>query len=210
MAWIHRLWNALRLGRLQNDIARELSFHLEERADQLRAEGLSDDEARRLARRRFGNPALEVERTRDMDIAGWLDSSVRNVRYAVRTLVRTPGFTLTVVVTLALSIGANSALFSTLNAVLLRPLAFPHADRLVELSQTDRKSTETLVAPIRLEDWNQLNSTFEAMTGYNTEDVSETSGSLPEKAVCFRGAAVFRCLGDRAGAWALLQPFRSP
>jgi predicted permease len=180
MAWSHRLWSALRPGRLQNDIARELSFHLEERADQLRAEGLSAEEARRQARRRFGNLALEVERTRDMDIAGWLDRSLRNVRYSVRTLVRTPGFTLTVIVTLALSIGANSALFSTLNAVLLRPLAFPDADRLVELSQTDRKSTETLVAPIRLEDWNQLNSTFEAMTGYNTEDVSETSGNLPE------------------------------
>jgi hypothetical protein len=184
MSWVQRLWNTLRPGRLENDLARELSFHIEERADQLRAQGLGDDEARRLARRQFGNLSVEIERTRDMDITDWLDSSLRNIRYAVRTLTRTPGFTLTVVLTLALSIGANSALFSTLNAVLLRPLPFPDADRLVDLSQTDQRSTETLVAPIRLEDWNELNSTFEAMTGYNLEDVSETSGDLPEKVRC--------------------------
>ena len=181
MAWLQRVRNVFRPGRLRNDIARELSFHIEERADELRAGGLSDEEAWRLARRQFGNLTAEIERTRDMDITAWLDSSQRNIRYAVRTLLRTPGFTATVVLTLAVSIGANSALFSALNAVLLRPLPFPDPDRLVELSQTDQKSAETLVAPVRLEDWNRLSSTFDAMTGYNTEDVAETSGELPEK-----------------------------
>jgi predicted permease len=184
MSWVQRLRNTLRPARLERDLARELSFHIEERADQLRAQGLGDDEARRLARRQFGNPTVQIERTRDMDITAWLDASLRNIRYAVRTLTRTPGFTATVILTLALSIGVNSALFSAVNAVLLRPLAFPNADRLVELSQTDRKGIETLVAPIRLEDWNQRNSTFEAMTGYNTEDVAESSGTLPEKVRC--------------------------
>src|SRR5512134_1589545 len=148
MAWLQRVRNVFRPGRLRNDIARELSFHIEERADELRAGGLSDNEARRLARRQFGNLTAEIERTRDMDISAWLDSLQRNIRYAVRTLLRTPGFTATVVLTLAVSIGANSALFSAINAVLLRPLPFPDADRLVELSQTDQRSAETLVAPV--------------------------------------------------------------
>jgi predicted permease len=106
---------------------------------------------------------------------------VRNVRYALRTLARTPGFTVAVVLTLALGTGANSAVFSAIDAVLLRPLPFPDSDRLMRLTQTQENSAETNIAPVRLEDWNRLSATFEAITGYYVEDVSETSGSLPEK-----------------------------
>ncbi len=124
--------------------------------------------------------AAQIERTRDEDIAGWMEALWRNLRHAVRTLARAPGFTTTAVLTLALGIGANSAVFSAIDAVLLRPLPFPDADRLVRMSQTQERSSETNIAPVRLEDWNQLSSTFEAMTGYFAEDVSETSGDLPE------------------------------
>ena len=99
----------------------------------------------------------------------------------MRTLARTPGFTLTVLITLALGIGANTAVFSAIDAVLLRPLPFPDSDRLVRILQKNSRSTETPVAPVRLEDWNQLNSTFEGITGFYTEDVSETSADLPEQ-----------------------------
>jgi putative ABC transport system permease protein len=181
MSWLGRLWNTLRPARVQDEIARELSFHLAERRDQLRSEGLSDKESTRRARLQFGNVAVQAERTRDVDVALWMDAFLRNVRYALRTLARTPGFTVAVVLTLALGIGANSAVFSAINAVLLQPLPFPDGDRLLHLRQTQERSAETKIAPIRLEDWNRLNSTFEVITGYYMEDVSETSGDLPEK-----------------------------
>jgi putative ABC transport system permease protein len=116
-----------------------------------------------------------------MDVTGWLESLGRNLRQAVRGLVKTPAFAVTVILTLAIGIGANSAVFSAIDAVLLRPSPFPNGDRLVTLAQVNRKSRDTFVAPPRLEDWNRLNGTFQAITGYYSEDESELSGELPEK-----------------------------
>src|SRR5688500_9331589 len=166
MSWFERLWNTLRPDRVHHDIDRELSFHIAERADQLRSEGLSDDEAARRARLQFGNVTVQAERTRDMDVTLSADAFLRNVRYAVRALARTPGFTAAVVLTLALGIGADSGLFSAINTVLLRPLPFPDGDRLMQVTQTQEANAEDNVAPVRLEDWNRLNTTFEAITGY--------------------------------------------
>jgi putative ABC transport system permease protein len=181
MSWLRRLWNTFRPDRVHRDIDRELAFHLAERTDQLRSEGLSEDDARRLARRRFGNVTLQAERTRDADISLGLDGWLRDLRYSIRSLARTPGFTCTVVLTLTLGIGANSAVFSAIDAVILRPLPFPDADRLMMLRQTQERTAESHVAPIRLEDWQRLNTTFESLTGFYVEDVSDTSGDLPEK-----------------------------
>lgn len=181
MSWITRLLNVLRPGRLERDIAREVSFHIAEKADALRAAGLSPGEAQRQAALAFGNPAVHAEYTRDVDIAQRLDALLRDLRYAARTLKRTPGFTIAVVTTLALAIGANVAVFSLLDTVLLRPLPFPDADRLVRVAETQQRSTETLIAPPRLEDWNALNSTFEAIAGYYVEDAADTTGEFPER-----------------------------
>ena len=181
MSWLRRLRNTLRPRRIEDDIRREVAFHLAERADQLRAEGLTDDEARRRARLQFGNVTLQAERTRDMDVSLALEACLRDLRYAIRSLRRTPGFALTVILTLALGIGANSAVFSALDAVLLKPLPFPEADRLVELRQRLDHTSETHIAPPRLEDWQRMNTTFTAITGYYTEDVSETSGEFAER-----------------------------
>ena len=181
MAWYRRFWNVLRPGRMQSDLQRELSFHVAERAEELQAGGMSEEEAVRTARRQFGNYTAQVERTRDMDIYGWLESFVRNLRHAARGLGKTPAFTATVVLTLALGIGANSAVFSAIYAVLLRPLPFPESDQLVKLAQSHPKIPQPFVAPVRLEEWNRLNNTFQAITGHYTEDASELSGELPEK-----------------------------
>jgi putative ABC transport system permease protein len=111
-----------------------------------------------------------------------LEMSLRQLRHAARGLGKSPGFTAAVVLTLALGIGANSAVFSAIDAVLLRPLPFPHADRLVRLSQRNPKAPKSpFVAPVRLEDWNRLNRTFQCITGYYAQDDSELSGELPEK-----------------------------
>ena len=193
MAWLRRLFNSLRPKNVDRDIDREITFHLAERADDLEREGAGATEARRQARLRFGNPVVQRERTRDVDVAGWVGAPVRNVRYAIRALGHTPGFTLTVVLTLALGIGANTAVFSAIDAVLLKPLPFPDGDRLVLITQTREGSGETRIAPVRLQDWNQLNSTFEGIAGYYMDDLVDTSRPLPER---FRRAFVTRGFFD--------------
>jgi putative ABC transport system permease protein len=166
---------------MHHDLERELSFHLAERADHLQADGMSDEQSARQARRQFGNYTLAMERTRDMDVNSALESVSRSLRHAVRGLVKTPTFSITVVLMLALGIGANSAVFSAINAVLLRPLPFPHGSQLMSLSQWNPKNPQPFVAPARLEDWNRLNHSFQAITGYYMQDDAELSGDLPEK-----------------------------
>lgn len=181
MSWYQRLWNVLRPDRLQSDLERELAFHLVERTEELQQGGMSEAEAARMARLQFGHLAIQIERTRDVDISERLDSALRNLRFALRGLARTPAFTVTVLLTFTLGIGANSAVFSAISAVLLRPLPFPSGDELVKLAQSHPKIPGPFVAPVRLEDWNRMNSTFQAITGYYTEDFSELSGELPEQ-----------------------------
>lgn len=127
MAWLGRFTNVFCRGRLHSDVDRELAFHLAERIDDLRAAGLTETEARRAAREKFGNLTLQI--------------AVRHFRLALRSLAKTPGFTATVGVTLALGIGANSAVYSALDAVILRPLPYPESDHLVTLQQRATKGT---------------------------------------------------------------------
>jgi putative ABC transport system permease protein len=169
----------LRPGRVEDEIRREVHFHLRERADDLRAQGLSEDDAMRRAQAQFGNVLLQAERTRDMDVSVLVDGIQRDVRYAIRALGRTPGFTLTVLLTLALGIGASSAMFSALDVLVLRPLPFPEGDRLMQVRQRVDGTTEANIAPVRLEEWHGLNASFTAISGYYTEDVSDTSGDFP-------------------------------
>jgi putative ABC transport system permease protein len=179
---LHRkLQNLIRAGRLQKDLERELAFHMAERADDLRAEGLRSGDALLEARRRFGNYSAQMERTRDMDIHGGIEAAIRNVRQSSRALGKAPGFAAAVILTLALGIGANSAVFSAVYAVLLRPLPFPHSEQLVTLGQVVHGNPQPFVAPVRLEDWNRDNGAFQAISGYYSQDDSELSSSLPEK-----------------------------
>jgi predicted permease len=103
-----------------------------------------------------------------------------DLRHSLRVLGRAPGFTLTVVLTLALAIGANGAVFSALDAVLFKPLPFPNGERLMQITQSVGDAPPGGTAPIRVEDWNRLSSTFETISGYYTEDVSDVTGEVPE------------------------------
>lgn len=181
MAWYHRIANVLRPGRIHRELDRELAFHIAERADELQSSGMSEPDARRAARRQFGNYTAQIENTRDADTSAWLDAFARNLRLALRALRKSSAFTATVVATLALGIGANSAVFSAIYAVLLRPLPFPSADRLVTVAQVNSHDAVKNIAPIRLEEWNRLNTTFQSIAGYYTQDDSELSGEFPEK-----------------------------
>ena len=181
MAWLHRLMNTVRPRRLERDLDRELSFHLAERIDHLKQQGLSEEEAERLARVRFGNVTLQRERSREVNVAESLDGAFRNVRHTCRALARTPGFTVTVVLTLALGIGANAAVFSLIDGVLLQPLPFPDADRLVALKHLGDSSRESNTAAVRLNDWSRRSRVFVGITHWMIEDVSDTTGTPAQR-----------------------------
>jgi putative ABC transport system permease protein len=171
--------NVLWPDRLQSDLDKELSFHLLERIEELEASGMGHEDALRSARRQLGKHSVQVERTRDMDINQAIEAAFRNLRQAARGLAKAPGFAAAVIATLALGIGANSAVFSAIYAIVLRPLPFPDADRLVTVTQSSPRPSN--VAPTRLADWNRLNTTFQGITGYYIQHESELSGELPER-----------------------------
>jgi putative ABC transport system permease protein len=131
--FFHRLLNAFRDERSDAEAAREIAAHLALLEDEYRRRGLTADEARLAARRALGGAALAQDRHRDARTFAWIDDAGRDVAHGLRSLRRTPGFTAIAVITIALGIGATTAIFSVISAVLLRPLPYPNADRLVQL-----------------------------------------------------------------------------
>src|SRR5947208_11916764 len=131
----------------------------------------------------FGGQAPVKEEVRDVYRVRIMDSAVANVDSPSDSLRESRAFSAPIILTLALGIGATSAVFSAIDAIRLRLLPFPERDQLMRLEQFRRKVKNPMgrLAPVRLEDWNRMNSTFQAITGYYTEDASESSGMLPEK-----------------------------
>ena len=134
MGWLARVRNALRTGGLTAEIDEEMRFHIEARARDLERTGLTPAEARTEAARQFGNATRQKEQTRDADIAAWVESIAKDLRYALRQFARNPAFTFVAVMSLALAIGANASIFGVLNAALLCKLDVPHPEQLVMLT----------------------------------------------------------------------------
>jgi predicted permease len=120
-----------RRGKVYGDLAEEIRLHLEERTEQFIREGMSRNEAEQAARRSFGNATLLEERSREVWQLPWLESIGTDLKLVFRRLGKSPGFAATVILTLAIGIGANAAVFSVLNSVLFKPLPYPKPNQLV-------------------------------------------------------------------------------
>ena len=140
MSWLARLWNSVRRRDLRDDIDEELQFHIDARMRDNVAAGLSREEARRDAVMRFGNPAAIREQTQDANLAVWLETTLRDLAIAVRSFRKHPMVAATALLTLALGIGANTAIFTMVRSVLLRPLPFPEPERLYVISYSEPDS----------------------------------------------------------------------
>jgi predicted permease len=133
--WIHRLRGTLLPGRRDADLEEELRLHLEMAAEEAsRSGGLNSADSARAARLKVGGTSQALDNLRDQRGLPWLDDLTRDVRHGLRTLRRSPGFTAVALVTLALGIGANTAIFSIVNGVILQPLVYPRPEQLMRLT----------------------------------------------------------------------------
>ena len=194
-----KLRRAARRRALDEEIAEEMRAHADLMADDNLAGGLSLAEARAAARRNFGNMTAVQERAREAWRFPRLESFLQDLRYGLRALRRSPGFALVIIVTLALGIGVNTAIFSVVYAVLLRSLPYPSGERLVMLGENAGKATGISVTWINYQHWRAENHTFADMAALGGgTDLTLTGRG---EAVLTHGALVtssyFRLVGAR-------------
>jgi putative ABC transport system permease protein len=189
MGWTQRIGNLLRRERVDADIDAELRSHVEMAVEDAMRAGVPEAEARRAARLRFGNPVTVKETTMGSDAALGLESLGRDVRYALRQLKKAPGFAAVVIVTLALGIGANTTVFSIVDAVLLRPLPYAHPEQLVEVQsrQATGEFVGSTVCYPDYFDWRAQNHSFSQLVSYH-DDSGTLTGA--ERAVHLDGEVV--------------------
>ena len=165
VVFVSRLRGLCARRRLAREAEQEIEMHLDLLTAQYARAGNPPAEARRLARAKFGGVSQLQESLRDQAGFPMLESIVRDARYALRGLLRNPSFSLIVVLTLGVGIGANAAVFSFVNAVLLRPLPYAEADRLVAVQESS-PPTPFFVTPGDYVDWKERSEVFETLSGY--------------------------------------------
>ncbi len=189
-----RLVHFLQPHRAEFELERELAAHLGVLEDEYKRRGLTDAEARLAARRAFGGVAQAKELHRDARSFRWLSDLRQDTRFAARALVGAPGFTAVVIGTLALGIGANTAIFSVIHAVLLRSLPYPGADRFVRIAAQfdpdDWSGIKTSAAPVSFQDLEVLRSRSRTLSNLGTYGQEAVTLSGRGEAVHLNGVRI--------------------
>lgn len=178
MRWFSDLFSR---RQLHQDLADEIQQHLEEKIDELIGSGMSRQEAATAARREFGNVVRLQEKSRDVWRWSAMEDLFTDVRYALRQLRKSPAFALATVLTLALGIGANTAVFSVVNAVILRPLPYAEPERLVSVKSLDLRGTPhpTDLSYPTFFDFRNENRVFDHVVSYRDDGFSMTGTGRP-------------------------------
>ena len=195
---LHRLRALFLRRRLDRDLDEELRFHIAMREQKNIGQGVPISEAQLAARRRFGNISSFKEACREMWTLGSIEIFWQDLRYALRTMRKSPGFTLVAVLALALGIGANTAIFSIVNAVLLKPLPYRDPGQLTLLwGNVRRVKVERRGASYPdFVDWRKQSKSFVDMAGYNDVSFTLTGADEPERMDGeFVSASYFSILG---------------
>jgi putative ABC transport system permease protein len=181
MKWFNILMARLRaVCRRENvlqDIDEEFRIHVEMETETNITRGLPPDEARDAALKSFGNLSRNTERGYDIRGGGWLETLWQDLRYGLRMMLKNPGFTTMAVLTLALGIGANTAIFSVVNGVLLRPLPYRDPHNLLTVWETLRNKGQLQVSTPNFQDWRRENHVFTDLAAFSGSDTAVT---LPE------------------------------
>lgn len=172
-----KLLYLVRRSRFDRELEEEMQFHLAMKAEQNRENGVRGDEAEYAARKRFGNPTLLREDSREAWGWGAMERFAKDLRYAVRMLRNNPGFTAVACITLALGIGVNSAIFTIVDAFLFRPVL--HSDRLVSIAERTTRDSALPVAYPNFVDWRRQNQVFDRLAAYQIRSfvLSDVSGA---------------------------------
>ena len=183
MARFFSFWrNLVRRNRVEHDLDEELRATFALLVDEKVRSGMQPDDARRAARLELGGLESLKDQVRDTRAGAGVDIALQDIRYALRQLRRAPGFTAVAVLTLALGIGANTAIFSIVNGVILRPLAYPKPEQLMFLTtQFSPGSPQFAVSPPEYMEFREINRSFSAVGAYRTGEVDLTGGDRPQR-----------------------------
>ena len=178
-----RLRSLFERKRVEQELDEELHYHLQRKMEENLAAGMTAEAARRAARLDFGGVERRKEECRDTRRVSWVQDTMQDLRYAARMLGKNPGFALIAIVTLALGIGANTAIFSVVHTTLLQPLPFPQPEQLVELRQTEAAPGDYPLTGEDYLDWRAQNSTFSDMSLYAWPSGTNARGADTPEAV---------------------------